>query len=280
MRLFGRRFTQRIIAPGSDEVVLAYPIPGGGTLNNVHMDVHVLGAEGVVITAMVAYGLSGFVVPLLDPDAVVTVDSLWDTLIPKDVALSAGAFDLDTAAADATPEYELGLPDLQGLFEMTSHAPMEIFRRRRLITLASSSIGYTTVDAGTDTFTPAEQFSLTVKRNVRVKTPSMALFGFSSPLADINVAVQENTPTEVQWMMLRYLEQTLENAFMSLVGLTEAGAETPYEESMAFVAQLLESNFLESGITAFVEQSWRVIAKATFDITVPGRVAIKTISSE
>lgn len=280
MRIFGRRFTQHDIEAGSDQVIHGFPLPAGGRLNNVFMEEHIIGPEGQSILGALAYGVTGFVVPVPDPDDGSNYDTLWDNLIPKDVAAASGAFDLDTEALDTTSEVEFGLPDLSGLFEVASLAPHEIFRRRKFLSLATSSIGYTTVDAGADLFTPTDYFRSKVAKGVSVRSPSVVLFGFSSPAFDVSQASPETIPTEPQWILLQYMEQALEQMFIDLIGLTETGAESPYEESTAFIADLLEAAIMEDNSGAFTAVTWRVFSNATYDISVPGRVTLGTISSE
>ena len=103
MLITGRRMAHKVIASGTDEVVAWYPLPKGCTLKNVYLDVHMIGPEGLTINKSCMYGLSGFVVPILDPDAETSVETLWDNLVPKDVDSASGVFDLDTGNADTTP---------------------------------------------------------------------------------------------------------------------------------------------------------------------------------
>lgn len=280
MRLFGRRFNQWDVETGTDAVLFGYPIPAGGQLNNVHMEIHVIGPEGTTYQGAVAYGLTGFVVPVPDPDEGATFDVLWDRLIPKDVPEAAAVFDLDSGAQDTSAEWEIAEPDWSGVFNMVANAPLEIFRRRKFMTLATSSIGYEKVSAAADKYTPTDFFRSKVGRRVKVKSPSVVLFGASSPNLASGSTGQESAPSEVQWTLLQYLEMTLEQAFMHLVGLTEAGAETPYEESGQFIASLLEKSYMEAGPGAFIDSTFRFFSNVTFDISVPGRVGKIALTSE
>lgn len=280
IRLFGRVMSQRIIPAGSDEVIAAYPLPSGGQLNNVHMNVHVVGAEGFPYLQAVMYGLSGFVVPIMDPDVSINYQNVWDQLIPKDADQSAGSFDLDTIAVDTTPEFEMGEADWNGVFDLTAMAPKEIYRRRRLLSVVDGAVAYEPVAAAADTWTPGEHITGKVGRKVRVNTPSAVMFGFSSPSLDETTTTEPLIPLEQEWFMLQYLDQTLQNAFMSIVGMTEAGAESPYEESAAFLAKLIEDDVFEEVAGSFAAQSWTVFTQMTFDITVPGMPEFKQLSSE
>lgn len=261
-------------------MIASYPLPQDGVLNNVWLSVHVIGPESTPYNQAVIYGVSGFVVPVPDPDSGMLVDLLWDNLVPKDVLESQGAFDLDTGAADTTPEFEIGIPDISAIFDLQAMEPKEIFRRRKLITVASNPSGYLSVDSATDLFTPLDHFTTQVRKNVRVGMPSMVMFGFSSPGTTNTTAVEAVIPSEKEWMLLQFLEVALENAFQYVAGLVETGAETPYEESSQFIAHLVEALVFEGTAGAWAPVSFRVFVEATFDISVPGILDINTLSSE
>jgi len=278
MRIIGRRLCQMIVAAGTDKVMAGFPLPAGGTLNQVYLTAHIIGPEQTPYQNAVHYGVTGFVLPVRDPDNSETYDVMWDTQVPKDLALTQGGFDLDVGAADATPEFELGLPDYGGIFNVTSLAPKEIFRRRKMITVASGG-PYEAVSSASDVYTPIDRIQTKVKQKVAVNTPSMVLFGFSSPDTLETTAVVLDIPEESEWALLQYMEVTLENAYMYLLGLVEAGAETPYVESSTFIAELLEHMY-EENAGYFKPVSWVVYCQATFDISVPGRINFGTLTSE
>jgi len=278
MRIIGRRLGQFVVAAGTDKVIAGYPLPSGGRLNQVHFTVHCIGPEQTSFLHAVHYGITGFVMPVRDPDNSETYDVMWDTQVPKDLGLTQGGFDLDVGAEDATPEFELGIPDYGGIFNVTSLAPREIFRRRKMITVASGG-PYEAVSSAGDVYTPLDRIRSTVKAKVGVNTPSMVLFGFSSPDTLETTATQLDIPEEVEWVMLQYMEMTLENAYISLLNLVEAGAESPYTESQILIAELLEHMFEETA-GSFNPVTWTVFCQATFDISVPGRINFGTLTSE
>ncbi len=277
MQLIGRRMSHRIVTVGTDSVLVGYPIPAGGILNGVDLDVRVIGPEDTPVLQAGFYGFSGFVVPVLDPDAVISHNAIWDAQIPKDVELTAGAFDIDTSGADVTPEYEIGTPDISAIVKLTAMEPLEIFRRRSMITVHSTP----TFIAGTpDTYLPIDQFTTRVSRKVSVDFPSMVMFGFSAPDTLSTTQTQENIPLETEWVLLQYLEVALEQAVMSLIGLTEAGAESPFEESLAFIARMVESDPFETTAGAFGAFAWNVFVKATFSVSMGGTIGVGTLTSE
>lgn len=280
MRIIGRRLEQHIVATNTDEVIAGYPLPADGVLNNVHLELHIIGPEGEKFDSMSIYGMSGFVIPVLDPDGGATFDAIWDAQVPKDVAMSAGGFDIDTGAADTQPEFEIGVPDVSAIMDLVAGAPIEIFRRRKYLTIANERNVRDVVTAGSDLKLVTDHFITDVKRRVRVPDPSVVLFGLSSPDTTNTSTTIKAIPTEAEWSLLQYLEVALEQAFMSLVGLTEAGAETPYVDSMTFIAELVEDVVFEETALSFTPTSWNVYCISTFDISVPGKIAMGVLTSE
>ena len=276
-RLIGRRNGQENIGPGLDRVVAAYPLPIGGTLNSVHLQMDLMAAAGeaLSVSKMVIYGVSAYVVPVADPDANLSFDGAWDSLVPKDEQ-HGQELDLDTVGSDTTAEFELGEIDLANLFDMVGLAPRQIFRRRKFLSVAQGTfIGGTAVD----TWFAADYFATQIKRPVRVSMPSYILVGVSSPDLTRTGAIWTG-PNEDEWAMLQYLDLFIEQMFMASLGLIEAGAETPYEEAETFISELLEDTVYEATADAFHPTTWTAFCKSTFDITVPGRPQLKVLSSE
>ena len=92
---------QRATQSDRDEVISHVPLPPGGAYNAIHMQNHILGAEDADASDILAYGISGFVVPVIDVDAALNLDTMWDNLIPKDVEVSSGVFDRDWETRNA-----------------------------------------------------------------------------------------------------------------------------------------------------------------------------------
>lgn len=272
--------SQILINAGTDRVIAEYPLPVGGKLNGVHLECHVLGLEESLATHMFMYGISGFVVPLPDPDAAINVDTLWDNLIPKDLDAGSGVFDIDTGALDATPEFEIGELDLTAIFDIQGLAPREIFRRRKRITLASNPSGFQQIASSADLLVPLDFFATQIKKAVRVSSPSMVLFGFSSPDLTQTTATVRTAPLESQWFQYQFLEMTIEQMLMFVGGLVESGAETPYEEASAFIADLIEATVFEQSAGFYDAITWNCYTTATFDVSVPGRMNLGVLTSE
>lgn len=276
-RIIMRRVWHESAAAGTDKVMAYAPIPAGGRLNSVHMEVHLRGDDMSVDMGSM-YGFSGFILPILDPDTDSNVNTVWDQLVPKDVELSAGGFDLDTTGIDITSEFEPGLVDPSAVIS-SGGKPREIFRRRKILSYANSA-GKAFKDASPDTFITTDYFNTKVSKSYSVPVPSVAVFALSSPDMNLTTNVQATLPTEKQWTQLTYLEDVLKDAWKNLVGLTEGGAETPYAEASAFIADLLEPKMLEGSEYQWNPQAWSCLGKMTFDISVPGEFKVGSLTSE
>ena len=67
MQVIMRRWALGQVASGADGVMVGVPIPPGGTLNYVSLDVGVTPTVRLAAEAVVAYGITGIVLPVLDP---------------------------------------------------------------------------------------------------------------------------------------------------------------------------------------------------------------------
>lgn len=270
--------SMRQVGEGTDEVCFDYPLPAGCSMKDLWLNQRVISAAQISTITAVMYGVAGFVVPVLDPDGELSPETLWDTAVPKDVLESAGAFDLDTATQDTTPEFEVGEPDWGAVFQVAGNRPLEFFRRRRLITLADSNVGF--LEGTPDTFLPLDRWQSHIKRNIEARVHSHIMLGVSSPSLDRTSSAVPNTLAETEWTMMTYLEDFLLDAMKNLLGLVEAGAETPYAESAAFVAELIERNAVEETAGSFLGANWTVFTQSVIAVDVPGTIAVGTLTSE
>lgn len=216
------------------------------------------------------YGTNAFLLPVDDPDAAVTADTIWDREVPKDVEESAGAFDLDSATADTDPEFAIGAFDLSSMF---GYGPREIKggRRRKLITFANSRAAYQ--GAAVDTYSMVDTFTLTLGETERVETPSLVAIGFSSPTIDETTTVW-TAPLEDQWINLQFPKWTVMQALVELLGQIETGAESPWEDASAFIFDHLEPSSQQATAGSILFASWNVFAQTTFLMDVPGTPSV------
>lgn len=277
-RLIGRRLSQRRCPIGADVIVGAFPIPRGGTLNSLFLDFHCTALDGGAFKAeeMAMYSLSAYVVPVPDPDAGLGYEVAWDQMIPKDSA-ALTEIDLDTqTSTDTNPENEPGEPDLENLFDMVGLNPRKIFGRKSFLSYATSMgpVG------GTDlqNWLPADHFTSTINRKVRCSMYSYVLVGMSSPFTTSTAGIWD-APVETEWAMLQYIDIFIEQMFIASLGLEETGAESPYEEAEIFITELLEDTIFEETANSFKPLIWNAFTRTTFDVSVPGRPALKVLTA-
>lgn len=78
---------------------------------------------------------------------------------------------------------------------------------------------------------------------------------------------------------MKYIGHVLERALLHLFGVTEMGAETPWEEATALLKKHLEPDVFEDVGGKFGSDSWRVYSMAMFDHSVEGRLADVTVTT-
>lgn len=265
MRMFRRTAASRDPAAGTDTVIAECPLPDEGILKNVWLECHAMNTAETVLAARIS-SLGGYVVPVPEPGAALNVDTLWDEVIPKDVAFGVSTVDYDeVGSAVAAAEYEVGIATPGEIFDLGS-SPREIFRRNMLTSLANSHA----IDSVNSLYFPTIAFKSHVKSNVRAKRPSMVLFGWSTPSIQTTITVNV-TPTVGEWSTIKYITQALSQAFIHLLGFVEAGAETPYDTIAAILVDFLEPAAMEETAGAWDNAgTWTIWCLATFEIEVPG----------
>lgn len=266
IRIRPKMYTQRDVPLNTDRVIGMQVLPAESRLNGLSGTCHVIGTTNTPRMSADFYGLHAYVLPILIPDATITPDAIWDNQVPKDKALTvADGLDLDQDTADVTSAFEMGLPTVEAMMGLGDPA-IQVFNRTRMITIADGANGY---DRTADNWVATDKFKLGITRPVRVDVPSICLFGFSSPETTTTLTAYFVPDTDSEWAMLHYLEWSLMQAFIHLVGLIETGAETPYVDAATLVAQIIETTFEETA-GRFNPIAWNVIAEWTWDVTMFG----------
>lgn len=279
MDLYPHVIAQRTIAANADGVINAVGIPGQSKLHHVWMDVAIVAVASQSVLTACIYGLTAYIIPLSDPDATATPDAIWDLMIPKDDAIGSGVsnvIDMDHLdTADSDPEIEPGVPSLEELFNVSSR-PERIFERTEIISFAKQSAGF---EVGTpDHFIPRDAFKTEIKQGYMVQNPSVLAFGLSSPVVTGTQTAFFLPDSVPEWLQLRYMADTAKDAWKQAVGLTEAGAETPYVDAGFLMGSFLDS-FVEQDAAAFNPQTYRVFTDFRYKIEVEGEMSIHSISA-
>lgn len=269
------------MSAAADKVMGHIQMPPECTLNNVFGNIHCLVDGVVTVIQGVMYGVDGFVLPDQDPGAIDLINDIWDFQVTKDDDFSGG-MDLDAFDTDANPVFEPGEPNIANLMGLDVFNSQEnrFFKRRKLITFASDPRGFE-VAGPPDTYIPADVFKVRATPRIEAKVPSYAMLGFSSPAQDdVSPTSPSSLGSEAAWMQIKYLDMVLEQAFVELVGLTETGAETPWEEAADLLETLLEPTVIEETAGSFTAVAWVVFSQLTWQMSVPGHRSISQISAE
>jgi len=271
MRFFRHSLGQLIAASGTDVAIGGVLLPSESRLNNVWGEVHLISLVSQEFDKAAMYGCGGYVLPVEDPNAVNSFQTIWDTMVPKDADFAAGALDLDAESANTAPEFEPGEPNINRLMDLqVNDERNRFFKRRKLLSFANRPVGFDAAQTP-DGYIPVDVFKVRTRKNIFADYHSAAIMAVSSPtLDDMTTTVWASAADSVHWMQIKYLDVTLEQAFMQLAGLVETGAETPWEESAALLEDLLEPTVVEVTAGDFGSVNWNVFASLTFDVTVPG----------
>jgi len=276
-RMLARRRSQVLVTPGTDRVIWAMSLPNGTVVHDIKGEVHVIGTLDNRFDEATFYGLEVYILPVFDPDASNSAEVLWDQLVPKDTDVQA--IDLDSAAADTTPFFEPGEADWSQVLDVGVR-PRKLYGRYKMVTGLNSAF------AGRDPATPfgvetrlGEIIPMRIKKSFRVSQPSMLVCALASPAMDDTTTTVELALSENEWSRVMYAEQMLEQAHMDLIGLTEAGAETPWEDATDLLQKHLEPDVFEETATNFVSEQWQTYADIKIDHSVKGRLDIKMLST-
>lgn len=267
-----RPFAQSQIAAGEDTVIAGVWVPSGSIITRVRGEVSLTGPSELLLGQVVSYGLEGWVLPKEDPDSGETMNAVWDRFVPKDT----GAFvlDLDTGASDSAPFYEPGLIAWEFLYDMGTEA-RRILHRHRMLSAANGSIGFRQDEETPflEHWFPGRVERVDVARPIRVNGPSLVVFAVGAPLT---TSTSATTPvagfSEEDWGRIKFIDEVLENAMRHLLGLTEAGAETPWVDAATLLKEYLDPLVLEGNAATLQPKSWLASGELTFDIVVPGRM--------
>lgn len=273
MLLHLKRWFNGTTAAGTDQALCSFPIPDDCRLVQQQGEFHVITVTAIDIADAAIYGIQGW---LLKSDTIADFldhDALWDSFVPKPVAGSAAALDAVTTA-DTAAAQEPGQLSITQLFDQEILDPERIFSREKMITLADRPIGW--LPGSPDTWIPTDKFMINSNKAFHAAGGDMGLvYGLSSPdLAGIasgdDDVVDAFASTNEGFYVMKYINQFLDKALVDLVGLSEVGAETPYEDIMQWLIVMLERASERSGAGAFTAVTWNGIGKLTCGVWVPG----------
>lgn len=259
---------------GTDQGLCSFPIPDSCRLVQQQGEFKILTESAVDISDAAVYGVQAWLLQSDTPSTdFLDHDVLWDSFVPKPVAGSAAILDI-SSAADTTAAQEPGQVSITQIFDQEVLSPERIFSREKIIAFGDAPIGF--LPGSPNTWIPTDSFMVKSNKSFRAGGGDMGLvYGLSSPdlagiaTGDDDIIDAFGTATDGFYVM-KYINQFLDKALVELVGLTEAGAESPYEDIMQWLIVMLERASERSGTGAFTAVTWSCLGKMTCGVWVPG----------
>ncbi len=279
LRMFARRSGQGACIVGTDEVMFGISLPSDTVIHDIRAKISLTNTLEHSVQQACRYACEGWILPVHDPDAAPTFDNLWDTLVPKDTDVQT--LDLDTGAADSTPFFEPGEADWSDLLDIGLR-PERLYHRQKILTFSNGGPRFVFQDNQTPfsvIWLPGDSFRIHIRRRLRVRQPSVLLFAIAAPQTDDTTATQESALAEAEWGQVKYMGHVLERAMLHVLGVVEAGAETPWEEATALIQKHLDPDVREDTAGRFTASSFEFIFEAMIDHSVVGELAKQAVST-
>lgn len=279
---FRQTLVAKNLAGGFDVIAGDCPLPMEVAQLQVWGELHVQTREAnpLEFDEATFYGTEGRVLDVADPDTALDVETLWDNRVPKDADVASGVFDLDPATTNTSGFLETGEPNIDAIMGMSDLQPDNLWwTHRKMLSWANNRVGL--VAATPDTYIVADVLKIRSTKRIVAEDYCWSLFAVAQPsFGDVD-ATQATYESEALWMQLKYMDVVLEQAWMELVGLTEAGAETPWTDAALAIQRFVEPEpvFVSAGATAnFTGGSLHVFCNMTFQVQVPGRKEMGVVS--
>lgn len=265
----------QLVGPDTDRVISWAPIPPGGFVLEVTGEIHVIGSEGKTIITTGAYGFSGRVEPVIDPDGVLAMDTLWDNMVskPSDAVIGAGgiAIDYDWDTTVGAADVEIGQMDVHGVSGMPDQGS-DIFKGQiQHLSFAQAGRGWA---AGTpDTYVPTDLKTFRSRKKIGAgKLPAYAMLAFSSPGIDDEETAHTmlgGTTAARDWAILGNLRNVMQDFWRINTGMVEAGAESPYAEMSAAIEDLAAPVLVQPTTDIVLEDTYTVLCQAQWLLEFP-----------
>lgn len=279
MLVIMERFGMAAPAAGTDQVIVAIPVPSEGKVVQTSVQMHVVASASVDVLDVVAYGAHCLILPLVSPNDGDVIDTIWDELVPKSNATLT--FDLDESTQDGEARWEPGQEIVGNLLDIQIVKPMVVQERRKLITFAEMQTGF---EPGTpDTYRPTHRFSFQNNKTYYCPRESALMLGISSPdwvEAVTNLELLPNTtltPAQ-EWALLKYLDKVVEDMMWDMIGAVTGGTQEIYVEATSFLERLL-SDFGKVQNAEFTNALWSATAVMTAGVVVPGMLEKQVVSA-
>lgn len=282
LRLVGRRKAQ-VTTPtaGTDSVLMGISFPSDSVIHGVSFRggvVPSIETEEIEANNVTQYALEAWILPIDDPDATADFDDVWDSLVPKDTDVQT--LDLDAETADTQIFYEPGEVDWQSVFDVGIR-PHRLWHHHKTLSI-NNTMGIRFVDSQSpfsSKWQPGDEFGFQRRKPIRVTRPSVLIIGVGVPAGDDTTTTVESPLTEVEWPRVKYLGDTLILALHEVLGLTEAGAETPWEEAADLLQRHLDPDVMEQSANFFGAVLLRAYGEMIVDHSVVGTLNINKVDT-
>jgi len=275
-RLYARRMGQTSVSAADDAVMFGVSLPSGSRVNHIRARMSCEASAAQTMNLQCLYMVEGWILPVLDPDAGAQMDTIFDQLVPKDT--DTDTLDLDTGAAASGSFYEPGEHDWSELIDVGLQ-PERIFQRKRLLSFANNPIGFHITSGDAVKWWPSDAWALDIKKNFFVRQPSLLVFAFANPPLLDTTGTLPTVLAENEWTRFKYVTDFLHQAIIELIGLTESGAETPYDEMTTLIKKWMDPDVYEGTPGSFTPVTWRPVWDAGIDVSVEGTMGSATLSS-
>ncbi len=279
MRIIARRTSQILTGSANDTLLFGASFPSETVIHDIRAKMEgVSSLDEVVKASAVAVATESWLLPVLDPDAGESLETILDKLIPKDSDVLT--LDMDTGAADTTPAWEPGEHNLGAIFNVGLQPEM-LFHRHHFLTMATPGVwlGRDTESPFSVEWIPMFREMMHIGRRLHVDQPTVLVVVIINPALDDTTTTVEVALAENEWARFKFLETVLEQALIDVLNLVEAGAETPWEDAGVLLQKILEPDVFETTAGFFATQAFNVVGEMTIDHSVVGRMKVGTLTS-
>ncbi len=160
--------------------------------------------------------------------------------------------------------------------------PVRLFHDHSYITLANGAL-IVWQDNQTPfvlKYWPGGNMPYRFRRNLRITQPSVLVMGVASPNLDSKTSTEPTVLTEAELPQVKYMGDVLKRALMNVLGLTEAGAETPWVEASVLLRKQLDPALFEaSALGTLATVAWNVTGEAEIDMSVVGELELGSVDT-
>lgn len=277
-----KSYTAMQVGAGTDQVVAAMPIPPGGVLLGSRVEIHAISTIHFPLATSAASIFAKTVVAPMGGNAMdtgISLQTLWDSQVPKDSDLSvvAGEDDIDwDDGAIAGPFEEPGQINWNDLVQL-GQRPANISEREVMMTFANGGLGFPHVDTTDEAFFRA---TMRMGSNKKLRTPQAAYWmcGVAAPSWDETTTTQPTTIANANWSVLTYPDVLFDMMLPDILGLTETGGESPFSDAAQFALDLVEPVVFEEAAVQYRAVAYNLFVKWSVRIATPGRPQMKTLT--